>query len=153
MPTVYIYIGTDLKGPSKRDGRYLFVIEFISSKGEKATLTCGGIEKNVTENLIYLRAFAKALSRLKKPSNIHLHMENRYFRNTWANGWPIAWSKNNWIKANGSKASNSEEWKQIITSLEPHTLTLTPYFTENEYEKWMQDELRSEYYVKKYIAS
>lgn len=153
MPAVNIYIATDLKGPRKRKGRYLFVIEFISNKGEKATLTCGGIEKDVTENLIYLKALARALSRLKKPSGITIFIENRYFRNTWSNGWPIIWKKNDWKKANGSKVSNVEEWKQIITLLEPHTIILAPYFSKNEYENWMQEELRSEDYVKKYTAS
>ncbi len=153
MPTVNIYLMTDLKGPSKRNGRYLFVIEFISAKGEKATLTCGGVEQSVTENMIYLRAFARSLGRLKKPSNIQLHIENRYFRNTWSNSWPIIWSKNNWVKANGSKASNADEWAQILTLLEPHTLTLAPYYSANVYENWMKEELEIEDYVKKYTAS
>ena len=61
MENVDLYICSSIKGPGRRDGRYIFVLETLTGKGP-ATLT--GKPKDVTEVTAYqseLRAINEGL--------------------------------------------------------------------------------------------
>lgn len=153
MPIVCIYVSTDLKGPRKRRGKYLYILQFVSSGGKKAELTAGDVEDGVTENSMYLTALLHALRRLNRPCNLHIHIDNPYFRNTYLNGWPQEWKKNGWRKADGSVPANMDLWRQILAELKEHIVVLEPA-GKHEFSGWMRMELAMEEknYVKKYHA-
>lgn len=154
MPIVNIFVGTDLRGPKKRRGKYIYVIQFISSNGKKAELTDGGIEDDMSENSIALSALLHALRRLNKPCNLHIHIENHYFRNTYLNGWAQEWQRNGWKKGNGTIPANMDLWYQLLAELKDHTVVIEP-IGRHEFAEWMRMELAMEErnYVKKYHAT
>lgn len=75
LPLIHLYVDTD-KGPRKRDGKYLYVLQFISSSGLKAEKIYGDILPDHNENMLVLEAIISALECINKESDIHIELVN-----------------------------------------------------------------------------
>lgn len=152
-PKINIFIQTNLKGPAKREGRFIFVLQLVCNNGKTAELTCGGMLSNVGENELFLVALIEALSHIRKSSDITFYVENKYFINTYLNGWLNDWKKLGWRKENGAALANVMLWQRVDELLLGHVVSFDQT-GENEFCRWLKSELLvpSSVFVQKYYG-
>ena len=71
-----------------------------------------GYEDSTTNNRMELTAAIKALSLVKKKSNITVYTDSKYLMDG-INSWLLNWKKNNWKTANKKDVKNIDLWKEI----------------------------------------
>lgn len=152
-PIIKVFIQSNLKGPAKREGRFVFVLQFVSSNGMTAELNGGGMLFNVGENELFLGALIEALSHIQKSSNIIFYVENEYFKNTYLNGWLKEWKKLGWRRSNGAALANAMLWRRVDELLLRHVVSFDQT-GENEFCRWLNSELllASTCFVQKYFG-
>lgn len=138
---VRIFIESTWKGPAKRDGVAMWLVEYI--KGEEPHTREGFIHlKAGTEAQGNLMATINAFSILKKPCQASVFTECEHILNTMQNHWHIQWQKNDWHNAKGKLVKNAELWKMLMDKTEQHTFTVQR--GHHEYSNVMQTEIRKE---------
>ena len=78
MKAVKIYTFTDIKGPRKKSGHFMYLLEYETSKGIATLHDIVAVETEETENKIQLQAIIKAAGRVKKPCEIEIHTHSLY---------------------------------------------------------------------------
>ena len=139
MQDVNIYIETSNKGPVRRDGEYIYVLECLRD-GEPVTRDGRGQLKNTTENQLTLQALLEALSRLRCPCELRIYTQCEYVANAIKNGWARQWQKNGWQTAKGKPVKDLKLWEKVMDQLDRHLYRLFGGCT--EYSIWMADEMR-----------
>lgn len=142
MDTVNIYITTTIKGPSKRQGGYGYVIEFIKKDGSSVTRSGVGYEEVTTENRLVLIALKSALKRLIKSCSILVFTKCGHILSSYKNGWILEWEKNSWTNAKGVKLSNWELWESISELSTNHIIKFAEGSVDNPYEMWISGYIR-----------
>ena len=71
-----------------------------------------GYEESTTNNRMELTAAIKALSLIKKKSNITVYTDSKYLMDG-INSWLLNWKRNNWKTANKKDVKNIDLWKEI----------------------------------------
>lgn len=142
MFKVNIYIETTIRGPSKRDGAYIYVLEFVKESGEPVTRQEVKHIKDTTENELVLRAMISALNRLTKDCEIRINTQCQHVLNTVQNLWHIQWEKSDWINSKGKEVKNKELWQQYVKMSRIHVITVLS--SEHSYQEWMRRELKKE---------
>lgn len=139
MENVDLYICSSIKGPGRRDGRYIFVLETLTGKGP-ATLT--GKPKDVTEVTAYqseLIAINEGLKRLTKPCSLRIHASNVTLRAALQNEWYKNWAANDYKNSKGEEISCAEEWKDFVENLGGNKIT-DVVSDRHSYSAWMESE-------------
>ncbi|MFT4192498.1 MAG: ribonuclease HI [Comamonas sp.] len=87
--------------------------------GWGALLLAGGAEKelfggeaNTTNNRMELRAVIEALSALKRPCKIVLHLDSEYVRKG-ITEWIRGWKARGWLTADKKPVKNAELWREL----------------------------------------
>ena len=140
---VNIYIETNRRGPSIGQGKYMYLIEFISQKtGEP--ITREGMEsfEKTHENELALRAIIAAGKRLNKPCRIRIFTGCNHILSTTHNSWHIEWQKNGWKKKNGETIKNAALWGELVAVLQKHAVSYTK--DEHSYRNWMQERMKGD---------
>ena len=140
MFKVNIYIETSIHGPAKRDGAYMYIVEYITDSGETVTRQGSGVKEDSTELELALTAVTRALSILTKPCEIRINTQCQTILNTLGSGWHIQWEKNGWNKANGKPVKHVELWQQYRNLSGRHLILIEN--TMHSYKSWMQSELK-----------
>ena len=133
-PQINIYIEVTNRGPRIRDGRYLYLLEFIRD-GVPLTREGTGNREAVTENQLVLEAMIEAFKRIKKSSRVVVFTRCGHVLSTLRNHWPKQWEKNGWINAKGRPVNNAELWKELLELMEPHVVLLSD--EQHSYQDWM----------------
>jgi ribonuclease HI len=139
MENVDLYIFSSIKGPGRRDGRYIFVLEAMTGKGP-VTLTGG--PREVTEMTAYqseLRAINEGLKRLRKPCSLKIHVSNVTLRAALQNEWFRNWDANDYRNSKGEEISCAEEWKAFVEYLGENNIT-DVVSDRHSYSSWMESE-------------
>jgi len=138
--TVDIYIDTDIKGPRRRDGAYLYIIAVHTDKG---TADAGNRirAEDTTENQLTLMAIKTALKRINKPSHIVFHLECAYVANALKNRWYEEWRRHNWQTAKNDTVKDAEIWRDIEYLLNAHDFEVR-LKEPHTYRNWMQRTLQ-----------
>lgn len=142
MFKVNIYIETTIRAPAKRDGAYIYVLEFVKSSGEPVTRQEIKHIKETTENELVLRAIVSALNRLTKNCEIRINTKCQHVLNTVQNLHHIQWEKSDWINSKGKEVKNKELWQQYVKMSRIHVITVLS--SEHSYQEWMRRELKKE---------
>ena len=142
MFKVNIYIETTIKGPAKRDGAYIYILEFVRESGEPVTRQEVKHLEDTTENELVLRAMISALNRLTKNCEIRINTQCHHVLNTVQNLWHIQWEKSDWINSKGKEVKNKELWQQYVRMSQIHVITVLS--SEHSYQDWMRRELKKE---------
>ena len=71
-----------------------------------------GYEENTTNNRMEITAAIKALSLIKKKSDIIIYTDSKYLMDG-INTWLIKWKNNNWKTTNKKDVKNVDLWKKI----------------------------------------
>lgn len=140
MKEVNLYIDTSIKGPKRRDGAFIYLLDYTteSRKQHQAKSICK--IPNSTENMLTLEALVAALNRITMPCKLHIYLECRYVANAFRNGWLENWVNNDWKNAKGEPVADAERWRDIQYLLNKHEFYI--HFQEHhEYHSWMKWEL------------
>lgn len=77
---------------------------------------CGG-ELNTTNNRMELSAVIEALSSLKRPSEVHLHVDSQYVLKGMTE-WIVGWKARGWRTAAKAPVKNEDLWRRLDDLLE-----------------------------------
>lgn len=138
---VNLFIETTLHGPSVRNGKYSWVVEYMKKNGTLETREGFGKQDKTTENKLELTALLEAFSELKKPCSVRVFTKCEHILNAYKNDWITKWKEQGWRNAKGKPVKNNELWKEIEEITAKHTITLMPKGTAHGYESWMQAEM------------
>ena len=134
---VNLYIKVSLKGPKRKSGAYQYLLNAETSKGPHEVTELRVVEEETTVHHLTLLAFNAALGRMKKPSELHIYLEDSYVRNVFERGWLEEWKKNGWLNARNKPVVDAELWQSIVNLLDEHLYDFH-VGEEHEYTEWMQ---------------
>lgn len=137
---VTIYIETTIRGPAKRDGAGMWLIEFIKQDGTPVTRQGTIVRNQTTENVLTLECMKLALGRLTKSCSVRVITRCEHVLNSLENHWVAQWEKSGWIKANGKPVTNAELWQQVYELVKKHEIFVED--GENSYRPAMEQELK-----------
>lgn len=118
-----IFVETTYKGPAKKDGAGMWIVEYKKKNGEPVTREGKVYLENGTENQTTLKAIAAALGILTKSCSVRVSTRCEHVLNAMRNGWPQRWEEAGWMNAKGRPVGNAQEWQQVMAALKRHTYT------------------------------
>ena len=87
-PQVNLYIETTVHGPRQQGGRWMYLLEFVTRRGDPVTLWKVGDWEAEKENVLIMQALSAALDRLRLPCVINAHTGSSQIRSTIeTDGW------------------------------------------------------------------
>ncbi len=137
MKSVKIYIGTQLKGPCVKDGRYAAVVEYISRAGP-VTREVSGMEEGTTYYRSVLLAIVKSLKILNVACSVTIYTDCVFVKNTVERGNPEAWKRAEWMKPDGEEVKNKELWQQFAELQKVHEIGFR-FSKHNDYSKKLRE--------------
>ena len=142
MEEVNLYIATDLKGPRRRDGKYIYLLECLTSKGTQTRDARGTIDQ-ATENQLTVTALDEGLKRLLRPVRLTIWLDCEYVAGALRNGWPQKWEKDGWVNSKGNTVADAEKWQSVLGKISIHETSVRSG-EPHEYLNWMKRELEKE---------
>ncbi|MEA3469406.1 MAG: ribonuclease HI [Thermodesulfobacteriota bacterium] len=82
----------------------------------------GELSENSSANRIHIQSACNALRSLKRKIPVHMYTSSGYLKDG-AGNWVKGWEKNGWQTREGKVVSNKEEWKQLSSLLQTHTVS------------------------------
>lgn len=140
MRTVDIYIDTSLKGPRRKDGSCLYILSFTTAKGLTADLGQWIRVEDTTENQLTLLGLEAALSHLREPCRLILHLECTYLASALESRWYEKWREAGWMNAKNVPVRDAEIWCTIEYLLNAHEFQVC-LKQPHTYREWMHREL------------
>jgi len=92
----------------------------VLRSGEHAKDLFGG-EAETTNNQMELTAVIEALTALKRPSTVRLHVDSRYVMNG-VQSWMHNWKRNGWRTADKKPVKNQELWQALDEQVNRHRI-------------------------------
>lgn len=137
MDEVNIYLYTTIKGPGKKSGALIYILELKTGKGP-VTLTKAELLE-ATEHQADLKALIEALKHLNRQCNLSIYTDSAYLAAAFNQGWLENWIKNGWKNSKGEPVANMSEWQETLNLL---GLNLIEFHVKKEhsYYKWMRKE-------------
>lgn len=142
MDRVHIYTYTDIRGPRKRTGYYIYLLEQETAKGLATLHKIEEVTDPETENRIQLTAVIKALRRLRKNCDLVIHTHSEYVDAGINKGWLQKWAGNGWKTGKGEPVANRPEWEEMAELLNAHEFEF--HAGRHAYSEWMEREIRVE---------
>lgn len=142
MDRVHIYTYTDIRGPKKREGYYIFLLEAETEKGPATLHKMERVDMPETENRIQLVAVIKALRRLRRNCDLVIHTHSEYVAAGFSQGWLQKWAERGWTNGKGEPVANRPEWEEMAELLNAHEFAF--YTGRHAYSEWMEREIRKE---------
>lgn len=142
MDRVHIYTYTDIRGPRKRAGYYIYLLEQQTGKGPATLHKIEKVMVPETENRIQLLAVIKALRRLWKNCDLVIHTHSEYVAAGFNKGWLQTWMENDWKNKKGEPVANRPEWEEMAELLNAHEFEF--HAGRHAYSEWMEREIRKE---------
>ena len=132
MYKVDVYIAT-AGGVKAKEGRYGYVVEYITPNGYTSTRQGFEREQDTTSQIMTLKALVNALRVLNKPCDIELHIPDPYIRGAMVSGKYQIW---------GDNVKNADLWQQVRELTKDHNLTVDPDGVLHAYKEWMKGEMK-----------
>ena len=140
MKEVDIYIDTDIKGPRRRPGHYLYIIATLTSAGPADTGSSGYLP-DTTENQATLTGLETALKRLREGTRLTIHLECPYVASALENGWYRTWREHGWMNARNRPVCDDTIWRSIESLLNAHVFEVR-LKEPHTYREWMRRTLQ-----------
>ena len=135
-PQVNLYIETTAHGPRQQGGRWMYLLEFVTRRGDPVTIWDVGEWKMEKENALVLQAMSAALDRLRLPCVIDTYTGSRQVRAAIENGWLEEWQARGWKTAKGQDIKHKDLWQEIAPKMAPHLVFVRA--GGHSYQMWMQ---------------
>lgn len=139
MEEVNLYIETNLKGPRRKEGKYIYLLECLTSKGTQTRDARGTIDQ-ATENQLTVTALDEGLKRLLRPVRLTIWLDCEYVAGALRNGWPQKWEKDGWVNSKGKTVADAEKWQSVLGKIRIHEIEVKTG-ERHEYASWMKAEL------------
>ena len=139
MDRVHIYTYTDILGPRKRTGYYIYLLEMGTARGPATLHQIEKVAEPETENKVQLLAVVKALQRLTRNCDLAIHTHSRYVADGFEKGWIEKWAGSDWKTGKGDPVANREQWEEIAELLNAHEFEFYP--GRHAYSIWMAREI------------
>ena len=138
MDEVSIYLYTTIRGPGKKSGAFIYILEFKTDKGP-VTLTKAEPIEDATECQAELKALIGALKRLTRQCDLKIYTDSAHLAAAFNQGWLENWINNDWKNSKGESVANMSEWQEVLDLL---GLDLIEFHVKKEhtYYKWMRAE-------------
>lgn len=134
---VNVYIGTSLRGPGMKTGRYAAIVEYTTSKGI-VTREIKGSETDTTYYRSVLLAIVKALEILNAACSVTIYTECVFVKNIAERGSVESWKRSEWVKPSGKQVKNKELWQQYLEQMEKHEIAFR-FSKHNGYEDRLEE--------------
>ena len=82
-----------------------------------------GGEAQTTNNRMEILAVLEGLRALNKSSRVEIYSDSQYVLKG-INEWLPGWVKKGWINSQKKPVANVDLWKEMLTELEPHIVTV-----------------------------
>ena len=105
-------------------GGYGTILRYKDKNGlyHEKELTAG--YKLTTNNRMELLAVIVGLEALKKPCNVKITSDSKYFIDAFEQKWIDGWIRNNWKNASKKPVKNVDLWLRLLTAMKPHEIEL-----------------------------
>ena len=143
MYHVNIYIETTIKAPAKKEGRAMWLIEFVREANPLDPVIRKGFVEfaETTEDQITLTALINALLKLTKECEICIFTKARNVLATLDTRRYEGWRAHKWVNTSQNIVKNAELWEILTELLQKHTW-VTKIET-HSFESLMQTELKT----------
>ena len=104
-----------------KKGKYTYIIfskDFPKSAGNPSSVSAEVEE--TTGNRLALLCLVAALQRLRRPSLLTIHTDNRYLQNGYQS--ISAWKENGWTRTGNQELRNADLWQQVDKLLSGHAV-------------------------------
>ena len=81
-----------------------------------------GGEKDTTNNRMELKGAIEALTALKRPCTVEMHVDSSYVKDG-ITKWIHGWKKNGWRTADKKPVKNFELWRALDLAIQRHTVS------------------------------
>jgi ribonuclease HI len=109
--TIYADGGAE---PNPGPGGYGVILIYGNNRRELV----GGFRKT-TNNRMEITAAIKGLQALKQSCKVKLYSDSKYVVESMANGWVLAWERNNWHRRK-TPVPNADLWALLLTLCQTH---------------------------------
>lgn len=116
-----IYTMTDIWGPRRRDGYYMYEIEVPTQKGPATRGIYPKRIRDATQNQAELTVLVEALKRLNQGCELEIYTESAHIASALEEGWLKKWHENGWKNAKGKEISNRDLWQEMAELLNGST--------------------------------
>lgn len=141
MKTVEIYIGTDLRGSARGNGKVIYIMRtFLQNSQNHESKPAVRADGDATESHMVLLALRDALARIKYACEVVVHTECTYVAAAVNNMWPATWRDNDWKTARG-QVKDQELWQDILHELEDTGHILKAVSGKHEFCNWMRSNM------------
>lgn len=134
-----LYMMTDYRSPSQKNGRGIYILEAITSKGP-ATVTKKEEFHEVSENRVNLMMYLEAIKRINTPSEVLLHTDSNYLLSGFME-WSKKWERNQWTNGKGKDIKNADLWKEALALNRAKGIVLSATTQKHSFTSWMKGEL------------
>lgn len=137
---VRIFIESTYKGPSKRRGVVMWLVE---AQGSKGPVTREGelVLEEATETKACLQAIAAAAGILNKPCNVKVYTQCMPVLNAMQSGRYINWMQDGYTTQKGQPLKCADDWKRMLETLN-NNANFEFLSGKHEYQTYMQDRIR-----------
>lgn len=135
---VNIYIATTWTSPAQKNGKVMWIVEFIKKDNTPETRE-GILPVEGTEMEAVLEGLKAAVSILTKNCSLRGFMRKNGVLNAYQNGWISKWKENDFKNSKDVDIKHKEKWKELLELLEKHKYELEEGI--GEYELYMRNEL------------
>ena len=136
---VNIYTYCSIKGPGKRKGCCMWLVEYLTSKNIPVTRQGMIKEDDTTENRLTLEAIIEALKMLSRNCEIRINTPCEHVLNTAGNNWHVQWQMNDWKNAKGKDVKNADLWENYMLFTRNHVVSFET--GDHSYSKVMKSEV------------
>lgn len=146
MREIKIYVETTWKGPARRDGVAMWIVEIVDHDQPRAWKGVIHVE-NGTEAQGTLMALINAFFVLKKvyPRRcpVRVFTQCEHVLHTVQNQWHLRWQENGWHNAKGKPVKNSGLWIMLMEQMSLYVYTFGS--GQHEHTDAMQTEVQKEF--------
>ena len=137
---VDIYIATR-GGVKAKEGRYGYVVEYITSAGETKTREGFGAEKETTSQRLTLAALKSAMTILREPCVVVLHMPDPFVRGAFLSHQIVKWGIHGCQTSEGKTIANAQLWQEVYELQVRHIIKIAEDGANNPYTNWMKEQM------------
>lgn len=116
MQTVNIYTHSTIRGPGKRDGVGVYVLQ-LDGCGDQGTRKHITALRDMSQQAAELELLRMATERLRTAVTLRIYTENVAIAAAMMNGWVKRWELDEWSTSKGEIVANAEAWKSILAMI------------------------------------
>ena len=139
MEKVNIYLYSSIRGRTGT-GKGIYILEApdVVPTDQKSNSLANVVDVEGTKTQSQLYVMKSALERLKRPSNLHIFVDDHLFIREVIEFLP-KWISNGWKTTMSTEVRNREQWQQVWDLLQCHVYELE-YSKDHKYYKWQKYE-------------